>query len=907
MSDDKRIMKTLNGYTVYDEDAHRRIDSLAGSAPGLVFDTVADMEAYVAEHAAELKVGQNLYIREVDVPDYWWDGTAVQELEVKVDLSGYAKQAEVDSLSEAKVDKAGWTPDKYIGTDAEGNLIEKESPGGGATTEQVEEAVNSALEKAKESGEFDGEPGRDGAVVVIQKETENPIITPDENGLFPIETNAWYFAEATAPAIGTGWSANEFKLTLYDSNKAQIYTKDISPWGERGGYDLGTDGAYGMYAVGNLNNTIIGNRICKFLISDAAIAYASITSVVASVPLKGVYKGIIPQAELDNEDVYKLYLDAISGEEFHRKMHNFSAKYKNFIGVYRRELDGDILQTVNTPYGPEVKHNVATHIYKYYEGSAGDYILYMYDTPTTFDVGVAEKGDIIYFDGTLLNVEKNPFWREGNERQRKHYDICIVGGGSGGFAAAYALKDSGYKVCLVEMLDSLGGTNLNGGVPRQIASPIGIWYKELCRAEYESKGFVFDTSTYSIPSSDETETETDFDKLWRGSMLNYATNDLGNLCKMNPYIYRKRYEEAISGTVDILYNRQVIDNIVVGSKIVCAVVENTLTGGTEVISAEYFIDCTADNYLLRKNKTIGVDYFCGSDGDMYGESAYNSGAVADKYEINTLEQPYVVFDRNGNSPNPSMNGKTEKYNTDVNDLPDDGLSKLTNGDHKIPTYNGNEYIYDSGLCTICSPGRWGSLSANTFIDSGYEAVRSVGNRTAMAHVRARINDGRAYNYFGTTPMVAIREGYRMKCDYMLTQKDIETTITSADLADKHIIALSSWYCDIYNPTTLSTSAVTPTWINGIPYEALIPSCYTNVLVACRGLGASHIGAAAFRLIRTMLSIGYAAGKAIKQARDGWLNDVRDIDIATLQTEVEIAEQMADIENNILPSRETVTE
>lgn len=103
---DKKIMKTLNGYTVYDEDAHRRIDSLEGSAPGLVFDTVADMEAYVAEHSAELKVGQNLYIREVNVPDYWWDGTAVQELETKVDLSGYAKQEEVDQLSEAKADYA---------------------------------------------------------------------------------------------------------------------------------------------------------------------------------------------------------------------------------------------------------------------------------------------------------------------------------------------------------------------------------------------------------------------------------------------------------------------------------------------------------------------------------------------------------------------------------------------------------------------------------------------------------------------------------------------------------------------------------------------------------------------------------------------------------------------------------
>lgn len=151
---DKKIMKTLNGYTVYDEDAHRRIDSLAGSAPGLVFDTVADMEAYVAEHSAELKVGQNLYIREVDVPDYWWDGTAAQELEVKEDLSGYAKQEEVDQLSKAiadKADKTGWAPGKYIGTDAAGNMVEKEAPqtGTGGITEETDPTVPSWAKQAQ--------------------------------------------------------------------------------------------------------------------------------------------------------------------------------------------------------------------------------------------------------------------------------------------------------------------------------------------------------------------------------------------------------------------------------------------------------------------------------------------------------------------------------------------------------------------------------------------------------------------------------------------------------------------------------------------------------------------------------------------------------------------------------------
>ena len=148
-------------------------------------------------------------------------------------------------------------------------------------------------------------------------------------------------------------------------------------------------------------------------------------------------------------------------------------------------------------------------------------------------------------------------------------------------------------------------------------------------------------------------------------------------------------------------------------------------------------------------------------------------------------------------------------------------------------------------------------------------------------------------------MLAIREGYRAKCDYMVTQTDIERKITSADLADSHTVALSSWYCDIHNADSVNASNVAPSWLNGVPYEALIPINYTNVLVACRGVGASHVGAAAFRLIRTMLSIGYAAGRAVRMAREGWLDDVRDIDVSALQADIGIAELLEDIESNIL--------
>lgn len=65
-----------------------------GRATGYVFDDLEDMEEWLEDpdHVDLLVVGDNLYIRDTEVPDYWWDGEEAQPLETqKVDLSEYAK------------------------------------------------------------------------------------------------------------------------------------------------------------------------------------------------------------------------------------------------------------------------------------------------------------------------------------------------------------------------------------------------------------------------------------------------------------------------------------------------------------------------------------------------------------------------------------------------------------------------------------------------------------------------------------------------------------------------------------------------------------------------------------------------------------------------------------------------
>lgn len=76
------------------------VESIAkGRATGHVFETETDMRTWIAANASALNLGDNLYIRATDVPDYWWDGTSAQPMETqKVDLTEYAKKSEVPAV-----------------------------------------------------------------------------------------------------------------------------------------------------------------------------------------------------------------------------------------------------------------------------------------------------------------------------------------------------------------------------------------------------------------------------------------------------------------------------------------------------------------------------------------------------------------------------------------------------------------------------------------------------------------------------------------------------------------------------------------------------------------------------------------------------------------------------------------
>lgn len=98
---DNRISSATHGASSAFNIANEAKTIALGRATGYVFDTEADMRAWlnVPENINNLVLGDNLYIRDVNVPDYWWDGTKAQQLETQlVDLTEYATKEEVDDL-----------------------------------------------------------------------------------------------------------------------------------------------------------------------------------------------------------------------------------------------------------------------------------------------------------------------------------------------------------------------------------------------------------------------------------------------------------------------------------------------------------------------------------------------------------------------------------------------------------------------------------------------------------------------------------------------------------------------------------------------------------------------------------------------------------------------------------------
>lgn len=513
----------------------------------------------------------------------------------------------------------------------------------------------------------------------------------------------------------------------------------------------------------------------------------------------------------------------------------------------------------------------------------GDFWIWNSDVMTDIDTcWVAYPGDIIYRDGDYFKTIHVP--QTNNVKPKEKYDVCIVGAGAGGIGAGYALKDAGYRVCIIERLDTLGGTHCNAGVGMLIASPTCNWYKTLVQEGY-NQGKV---SFYNNNSTDHKPvmvgTGSDFDKLYRASQFTdhggkVLNSFCGNHIIINDAWYSKKYYNELSPNIDIFINCELQETISNSTdKTVDYIkVKNILTGKEFDICADYFIDCSGDGVLFTSDKklTLDTDYYIGTDGkSRFNESCYGNDDTPKKYGINTVEPCYFQLGRR-HSSGYSFPPLPTKYKTYSN------VTARSNFNYTAPGTNvktiSNSYGTKMSLQKFIEyPNSWNiadgyDRALAVFMGGGY----TTGNRFA-----------------GTRKMLAIREKYRVACEKTVDQNYLTKQITSSNYATEHIIGLSTWYVDIHNQSYSCVSNIA----NGVPYEALIPKCYTNVLCGSRCYGASHVGLSSVRLVKTMMDLGHSAGIAIKQLLDNNNRvDVRNVDVAQVQSEIGIADIITELE------------
>lgn len=412
-------------------------------------------------------------------------------------------------------------------------------------------------------------------------------------------------------------------------------------------------------------------------------------------------------------------------------------------------------------------------------------------------------------------------------------DICVVGGGSGGIGAAIAAARAGSDVILVEREPALGGTSTRGGVSVWASGPGCALAREIHdRLAARTNGVA----------------RTDYNRT--------LTRLSGNTLPFNPDVFVEVVTDMLreTGHCRVLLNTCFIAATVDPQAKRVDSVQTVGTGGvTSRITAKVFIDCTGDGVLCQ---AAGCETLLGAE----PKSRFNepSAPAEPKNILNALELIYRIRQ----SPVPVLQ----------------------------PLPEGVKPRWREGKVSCCAdllPGTQiriinpcGLIPGWMLIEKGYDDTLAEAKQQALAHWHVYQKQREGYTFDSFSPMLAIRESYRIVGDYVLTENDITTPFALSPHPD--LIAYADHPMDTHGAGGGLRQAAAP---YGIPYRCLIPKGgWSNLLIACRGASFSHIAASSCRLQRTMLQLGHAAGLAAAQGvarRCG----VRQVDVSLLQKQL----------------------
>ncbi|MHA0856823.1 FAD-dependent oxidoreductase [Paenibacillus sp. CMAA1364] len=507
----------------------------------------------------------------------------------------------------------------------------------------------------------------------------------------------------------------------------------------------------------------------------------------------------------------------------------------------------------------------------------------------------------------------------------KQADIIIIGGSTGGCAAALAASKAGKTVIMTEVSDWIGGQLTSQAVPpdehpwieqfgstatyRQFRTRVRDYYKRNFRLQPSALAAIhFNPGNASV-----------------STIAHEPMVALAVLREMlAPYIHR--------GTLLIMENHKPFRAETQGDAIQAVHVRSQLTGDVTVLTAPYFVDATDEGDLLPMT---GTEYVTGAESIADTGEPHALVGQADPMEMQAFTWCYAIDHIEGRDftiTKPEQYDFWKQYKADFwpdqqlswtglvphtlepnhySFFPDDKSFSLWKYRRVIDRSQFEEGSFESDITLVNWPQNdyWlGSiidveeaerkkhlesarqLSLSLLYWMQTEAPRPDGK---AGYPGIRLRGDVAGTLDGLAKMPYIRESRRIRAETTIVEQDVSPDCRKDGKAKNYhdSVGIGAYRIDLHPSTALRTYIDVPCLPFEIPLGSLIPVRVNNLIAACKNIGTTHITNGCYRLHPVEWNIGEAAGylaayciehqmqpRAVRSDQDalvsyqGWLRD-----------------------------------
>jgi hypothetical protein len=396
---------------------------------------------------------------------------------------------------------------------------------------------------------------------------------------------------------------------------------------------------------------------------------------------------------------------------------------------------------------------------------------------------------------------------------RSGIDLCVIGGGAAGMSAAVGAARAGLKVLMIEKYGFCGGATVaglsgticglysSGDAPHQIVFGFaGEFYDALKQRGGASSKPIFFGKTALVPHDS---------FVWKEIADHFLQNSEVEV------LFHTHFLKAYPGE-----NGQVEMILVRGME------------GFQAIQAAAFIDASGDADVVH---SLGGSTTLGKNG--------------------VIQSPTMIF-RVGNVDMQSF------LRLDPQEICERVAEADKSGAYTLPRHHVYVFPLPSGHEVLCN------MTRITYPD-GRTPVGTSSRDLTFAEMEGR-RQAREYARFLKDKISAFSNSYLVETGAQVGIRQTRSIIGKTRLQNADVLAgrkwkgaatFSAWPIEVHEGDALKIAYLADGVTYDVPFEALIPTFSSNLLVAGRCLSAEHEALASARVTAQCFGMGYAAGAA----------------------------------------------